>query len=97
MIDKKKRIEAYKALIELNGVNHQVAVAVGELGELLNELAKQLRGSGRLMKMCEEIADVKICIEQLELIFDEMGDRVPLFMDFKLRRLNQFNIKEKAK
>lgn len=92
-----KRIQLYEALRKLNGENHQRSVACEELAELTKEVLKVIRGKGVNMRVCEEIADVEIVIEQLKLMHDPEGVRVPLFREFKLKRLAQFNVKEAEK
>ena len=86
-------IKLYEQLIKLNGEDHQRSVAVGELGELINELSKFLRHKGVNMRLCEELADVEIVLEQLKLMHDPENVRVPLFKRFKLARLSEFNVK----
>ena len=87
------RTDLYKKLIKIHGAQHQRSVAVGELGELTNELSKFLRDKGVNMRLCEELADVEIVLEQLKLMHDPEGVRVPMFKRFKLERLAEFNIK----
>ena len=67
--------EIYKRMIEKFGKEAQTIVAIEELSELQKELCKYLRdlknGLHRdISSIVEEIADVKIMLEQLELIFD---------------------------
>lgn len=67
--------EIYKRMIEKFGKEAQTIVAIEELSELQKELCKHLRylKNGLLRDISpivEEIADVKIMLEQLELIFD---------------------------
>jgi hypothetical protein len=67
--------EIYKRMIEKFGKEAQTIVAIEELSELQKELCKYLRdlknGLHRnISPIVEEIADVKIMLQQLELIFD---------------------------
>ncbi len=87
----------YEGLKKLNGENHQRAVACEELAELSKELLKVIRGKGVNMRVCEEIGDVEIVLEQLKLMHDPDNIRVPLFKRFKLARLAEFNVKGKEK
>jgi hypothetical protein len=87
------RFLLYDKLIKLNGEDHQRSVALGELGELINELSKYLRHKGVNMRTCEEIADVEIVLEQLKMLHDPENVRVPMFKKFKLARLAEYNIK----
>lgn len=88
-----KRYQLYNALIKRLGVEHQQGVAIGELAELIEQLVKANRGKGVNMRICEEIADVEIVIEQMKLIHDPEGIRVQLFREFKLARLDEYNVK----
>ena len=85
--------EVYKKLRKLNGDKHQRGVAIEELAELMKELAKFNREKGVNMRVCEEIADVEIVLEQMKIIHDPGDIRVPLFRRFKLERLSVFNVK----
>ena len=62
--------EIYKRIIEKFGKEAQTIVAIEELSELQKALCKYLRGQDNFENIVEEIADVKIMLEQLELIFD---------------------------
>ncbi len=91
------RKDLYAKLRELNGDDHQRCVACEELSELSKEVLKFVRGKGVNMRVCEEIADAEIVIEQLKLMHDPEGVRVPLFKRFKLARLSEFNVKGREK
>lgn len=45
-------------------------MAIEEMSELTKELTKAIRGQEYKEAIAEEIADVRIMLEQLELIFD---------------------------
>ena len=61
--------------IEKWGKEAQTIVAMEECAELIKEGSKMLRGQGNIDHLIEEIADVMICIEQLEIIYDiDNGD-----------------------
>lgn len=66
-----KTNELYHRAIETYGIRNQWAVAVEELAELQKEICKMLRGGGDIAHLAEEIADAKIMIEQLIIIFTE--------------------------
>lgn len=87
-----KDYEVCSAIIEANGANHQLAVAVEELVELSKELTKSIRGKIDKMKVAEEIADVTICLLQLELMFGISKKEVDVFKKHKLERLEVFYI-----
>lgn len=69
MIDALQRREIYQAAIDTWGEDNQLIVAVEEMAELTKEICKRQRGDGNIDHICEEIADVRICLEQLEMIF----------------------------
>lgn len=62
--------ELLKKTIESFGVNHQIDIAIEEMAELTKELIKFKRGKSNKYEIQEEIADVRIMIEQLRIIFD---------------------------
>lgn len=66
MIDK---IDLYDKLLKKYG-DKQIIVAIEELSELQKELCKYLRGKIDITNLIEEIADVKIMIEQICLYFN---------------------------
>lgn len=88
----RKELELYKQVIAQKGEQHQVAVALGELSELAAELAKVFRGNENDNKICDEIADVEIVLNQLKLIYDK--DKIKMYKDFKLKRLELVYIRE---
>lgn len=68
------------------GMRSQMIVAVEELSELQKEICKNLRNENNVDHIAEEIADVKIMLEQLEIVFD-CTDSVRRWQNFKLQRL----------
>lgn len=81
-----ERREIYKEAIEKNGTEGQVIVCIEELSELTKELTKFLRGKGDIERIADEIADVRITVEQMVMIFECASD-VASHMDLKVRRL----------
>lgn len=73
-------------IIEEYGKEHQCVVAMEELSELIKDLAKVSRGLSNVENIAENIADVRIMLMQLELIFD-CTDKVLAYQDCKLRGL----------
>lgn len=79
-------------IIDHYGRSHQIDKAVEELGELIVAIAKE-RGAQKLRQVVpqqradiiEEIADVKVIIAQLEIIYS-CRDEVERMVDYKLRR-----------
>ena len=66
---KNDRRIVYDKAFKINGTELQLTVAIEELAELQQALCKYKRGEDHNVE--EEIADVKIIIEQLEMIFDK--------------------------
>lgn len=70
------RQELLKAAVDLWGVEAQVMMAIEEMAELTQALSKSYR-SGRaplsLEGVVEEIADVRIMLDQLVMIFDPLA------------------------
>lgn len=65
------RIKTFDNALQAFGVQHQMVVAIEELGEVAHELCKILRGEGEgdLRHLAEEIVDARICMEQMVLAF----------------------------
>lgn len=75
--------------IEKWGKEAQTIVAMEKCAELIKECSKMLRGQGNIDHLIEEIADVMICIEQLEIIYDIDNGDVLTEQVFKLDRLEK--------
>ena len=75
--------------IEKWGKEAQTIVAMEECAELIKECSKMLRGQGNIDHLIEEIADVMICINQLEIIYDIDNGDVLTEQVFKLDRLEK--------
>lgn len=79
-------------IIDHYGRGHQIDKAVEELGELIVAIAKE-RGSQKLRQVdphhradiIEEIADVKVIIAQLEIIYS-CRDEVERMVNYKIQR-----------
>lgn len=81
-----QRREIYERAFEQFGIENQIIVCIEELSELQKELTKHLRGNGDLERISDEIADVRITVEQMVLYF-EIADRVAEHTEEKLKRL----------
>lgn len=81
-IDLLKEEEILKRAIETFGANNQKVKAFEEIGELTSALARN-----DFPNLAEEIADVRIMLEQLVLIYD-CKQRVRQIRQEKLLRLN---------
>lgn len=72
--------------INVFGEEAQQKMAIEEMAELQKEICKLWRGFDNHKDLAEEIADVKIMLEQLEIMFD-LQPCVHYFMERKLERL----------
>lgn len=89
--DNTTNTQILSAAIELWGVEMQKIIAMEECGELIQALCKDLRGNSNMNNIVEEIADVKICIDSLELIYMDADttfvDRVKMQKQRKMSRV----------
>ena len=67
------RDEILKNALQHYGANSQRIVAIEEMSELIKELCKVFRGEENAAHIAEEIADVRIMLDQLEIMFDCAG------------------------
>jgi hypothetical protein len=82
-----ERKDVYARALNRWGITNQSVVAIEELSECQKEICKQLRGTGDMEHMAEEIADSIIMLEQLQMIFS-IGNLVAHYMDSKIERLD---------
>ena len=75
--------------IEKWGKEAQTIVAMEECAELIKECSKMLRGQGNIDHLIEEIADVMICIEELEVMYNIDNGDVLTEIVYKLERLEK--------
>lgn len=80
------RAALYKAVVEKNGMEHQIMKAVEEMAELTKALCDHRQRRCYTVNVAEEIADVRIMLEQLELILG-CGKDVDREMHHKIARL----------
>lgn len=78
--------ETLCAAIAIFGREMQQIVAMEELGELIQEISKHLRGQGDTEHLAEEIADVKIMLDQLVIIHN-LFRKVDEYQEIKVTRL----------
>lgn len=75
-----------KKALEINGAEAQTCVVFEEMAELQKELCKHARGKENVKAIAEEIADVRIMLEQLTLLYD-CETEVEVWRMTKLSRL----------
>ena len=79
--------------VDIYGVEAQIWMAIEEMAELNNALAKYRRGRVTHEDVCEEIADVSIMMTQLSYIFGV--DEVNNYLEQKIDRLEKRLAKHK--
>lgn len=87
---------AYRRAVSTYGEELQMIVAIEELSELQKEICKLLRGKGDRNHLLEEVADVKVVIEQIEMMFD-LDPAVNIVMCEKVERLIRDMDKQEGK
>lgn len=85
---KDQREEIYSVALNVWGAHAQELMAVEEMSELTQALSKHFRGKTDLVNIVEEIADVRIMLEQLEMLFD-CSAAVQGALDYKIERLQE--------
>lgn len=73
-------------IIEFYGKDMQLNICIEEMSELIKELCKVKRGKPNRDNIAEEMADVRIIMEQLLTMF-ENADDVERWYHFKVNRL----------
>ena len=64
-----KDLEIYDKALGTYGIDKQKWMLVEECGELLNALAKHIRGRGSFDELNTELADVSIMVEQVARLY----------------------------
>lgn len=82
------RDEILKSAIDRYGNTSQLIVAMEEMAELTKELSKFFRGAHNQYAIAEEIADVRIMLEQLEIMFDCAG-AAAAYQEAKVERMRK--------
>lgn len=90
-----ERLEVYTKMEHEYGRNARIAKIIEELSELIKELSKVGQNTENVQKLCDEIADVKIGIEQLEIFFAPNKVIIPIIIDFKIARTKNFYLNDK--
>lgn len=80
--------ELYKRMLDKFG-DLQMVVAVEELSELQKEICKAMRDKFNREHLAEEIADVKIMIDQIMLHYAIQESEIQQVIDEKLKRTEE--------
>lgn len=103
-----RRKKELEAIIDHYGIANQLDKSIEELSELIKAIVKlriavskkENTKDGIMDAVAEEMADVKIMLAQLEIIFGNVAE-VESFMDYKikrqLRRMDRINISQEEK
>lgn len=75
-----------KQAIDFYGEDTQLNICIEELSELIKELCKAKRGIANIDNISEEMADVKIILKSLDMIFNNT-DKVNEQYKAKMQRL----------
>lgn len=78
--------ELYRKALDTYGVTSQLMMVIEEMSELTKEISKYFRGDQDTQHIAEEIADVRIMLDQIELAFN-LKDSVDDYIRLKLARL----------
>lgn len=79
--------DAIKTAVNTYGVDKQLNVFFGEIGELMTAVADCRRGRDTTDHIAEEMADVLICAKEIMYALGVSERDVMLWQDRKLRRL----------
>ena len=83
-----ERSEILKNALKHYGANSQRIVAIEEMSELIKELCKVASCEENIAHIAEEIADVRIMLDQMEILFD-CRKQVEMIEYGKLERLRK--------
>lgn len=79
-------------LIQKNGIRYQSGIAQEECAELIQAISKCLRSKEAIpikerMNLIEEMADVMICIQQLQIMYHVTDEELHAMKQYKKKRL----------
>lgn len=79
-------------LIKKNGIRYQSGIAQEECAELIQAISKCLRSKEAIpikerMNLIEEMADVLICIQQLQIMYHVTDEELHAMKQYKEKRL----------
>lgn len=80
--------EIYRAALDTFGAESQINMLFEEIGELMSAICKHSRGRDKVAHVAEEIADVRIMLDQMANLFDCEAE-VERQKRYKLKRLEQ--------
>ncbi len=78
--------ELFDLCLEKFGVDHEVNITVGEIGEFLTCIGRNAQGRLTHEEMIDEIADVIICMRQMARIFEKEPGEVEKHIKKKMKK-----------
>lgn len=85
-LSEKERKRIIRRSLQKHSWKAKCTVAMEEFAELQQQVSKQIRGYGDRIGLLEEMADVYICLNFLESIFDIKPEDLQKAIDVKLER-----------
>lgn len=85
-LSEKERRRIIRKSLQKYSWKTKCTVAMEEFAELQQQVSKQIRGYGDRIGLLEEMADVYICLNFLESIFDIKPEDLQKAIDVKLER-----------
>lgn len=85
-MNRDERNEKYLRIFMFYSPNAQKIQAIQEFSELIQALTKDINNQGSRENLIEEIADSKIMLEQMQLLFDVDDQDLEKIMDKKIER-----------
>lgn len=85
-LSEKERRQIIRRSLQKHPWKLKCTVAMEEFAELQQQISKQIRGCGDRIGLLEEMADVHICLNFLESIFDIKSEELQKAIDIKLDR-----------
>lgn len=80
--------EILQAALDTYGAEAQTLMLFEEMSELTKELCKHARGKDDRMCIAEEIADVRIMLDQMAMLHD-CEDFAAIYRKLKIKRLGE--------
>lgn len=85
-MDTEEKKKLYVVELARSGADNRKIMLLEEMAELSNEIAKSFRDRTTLYKIVDEIADVRIMLEQVEMLYS-IESEVEVQKEYKLNRL----------
>ena len=80
------RNKAYRKFVKAWGEGAQLVMVLEETAELQKEVCKTIRGRVNAIELIDEMADVRVMLEQLQFIYGITDEHLEGIMDQKVIR-----------